>query len=119
MVFFAFIISAPIAWWIMDSYLDRYAYRIDIPLWILPVAGAVVFDIPESVPVVRERHPVVARDELGLSPRYALPSKLRVIHRQVAVLGKIFFAIAEKGEGIQDAITHFDDKEAKQKGPKQ
>jgi putative ABC transport system permease protein len=25
----------------MNSYLERYAYRIEFPLWILPAAGAI------------------------------------------------------------------------------
>jgi len=41
LVLVAFIVSAPLAWWIMDSYLQQYAYRIEIPLWILPLAGGV------------------------------------------------------------------------------
>ena len=41
LVLVAFVISAPVAWWIMDSYLQQYAYRIEIPLWILPLAGGV------------------------------------------------------------------------------
>lgn len=39
LVIFAFLLSAPLAWWFMDNYLDRYAYRINIPVWILPAAG--------------------------------------------------------------------------------
>ncbi len=41
LVLVAFIFSAPLAWWIMDRYLQQYAYRIEIPLWILPLAGGV------------------------------------------------------------------------------
>ncbi len=41
LVLFAFAITAPLAWWVMDSFLQRYPYRIEIPLWILPLAGGV------------------------------------------------------------------------------
>lgn len=45
LVLLAFLISAPIAWWLLDVYLDRYAVRIDIQLWIFPLTGifALVF----------------------------------------------------------------------------
>jgi ABC-type antimicrobial peptide transport system permease subunit len=39
LVIFAFVISAPLAWWIINDFLDRYAYRVSIPLWIYPVTG--------------------------------------------------------------------------------
>jgi putative ABC transport system permease protein len=41
LVIIAFLISAPISWWFLDSYLDRYKYRIDIPWWVFPVTGAI------------------------------------------------------------------------------
>jgi ABC-type antimicrobial peptide transport system permease subunit len=41
LVIIAFGFAAPIAWWVMNSYLERYAYRIEFPLWILPAAGAI------------------------------------------------------------------------------
>jgi len=39
LVVLAFLISAPIAWWLLDLYLDRYPVRIDIHFWIFPLVG--------------------------------------------------------------------------------
>lgn len=39
LVSIAFICSAPVAWWMLDNYLDRYPMRIEIQWWILPLAG--------------------------------------------------------------------------------
>jgi putative ABC transport system permease protein len=41
LVIFAFAISAPFAWWLLDLYLERYPIRIDIPWWVFPVTGIV------------------------------------------------------------------------------
>ena len=41
LVIVAFVISAPVSWWFLDNYLDRYKYRIDIPWWIFPVTGMI------------------------------------------------------------------------------
>jgi putative ABC transport system permease protein len=39
LVIIAFLISAPLSWWLLDWYLDRYKYRIDIMWWIFPLTG--------------------------------------------------------------------------------
>lgn len=41
MVLIAFVLSAPISWWLLDNYLDRYKFRIDIPWWIFPLTGLI------------------------------------------------------------------------------
>lgn len=39
LVMLAFLISAPIAWWLLDLYLERYPVRTDIQFWIFPLTG--------------------------------------------------------------------------------
>lgn len=43
LVLFAFIISAPLGWWFLHNFLQRYPYRIEISWWILLLAGAFAF----------------------------------------------------------------------------
>lgn len=39
LVIFGFIFSAPIAWWFLSGFLERYPYRTEIMWWIFPLAG--------------------------------------------------------------------------------
>lgn len=41
LVIVAFLVASPIAWYILNWFLERYPYRINIPWWILPLAGTV------------------------------------------------------------------------------
>jgi ABC-type antimicrobial peptide transport system permease subunit len=41
LVILAFLLSAPLSWWLLDLYLQRYTYRIDIPWWVFPLTGVV------------------------------------------------------------------------------
>ncbi len=41
LVILAFLISAPLSWWLLDSYLQRYTYRIDVPWYVFPLTGFV------------------------------------------------------------------------------
>jgi len=42
MVIVSFILTAPLAWWLINLYLDRYPVRIDIEFWVFPVTGILV-----------------------------------------------------------------------------
>ncbi len=35
----AFVIAAPVGWYIMNEFLQRYPYRIELSIWILPMVG--------------------------------------------------------------------------------
>lgn len=39
LVLIAFCISAPLAWWAMNSFLERYPYHVGVTWWVLPLAG--------------------------------------------------------------------------------
>jgi putative ABC transport system permease protein len=41
LVIVAFVLSAPLAWWFLDYFLQRYQYRITIQWWIFPLTGLV------------------------------------------------------------------------------
>jgi putative ABC transport system permease protein len=44
-VLFAFVISAPIAWWTLNNFLERYPYRIEMSLWIFLVVGLIALTL--------------------------------------------------------------------------
>jgi putative ABC transport system permease protein len=39
LVVWAFVLAAPVAWWGVHQFLERYPVRIGMPWWIFPVAG--------------------------------------------------------------------------------
>jgi ABC-type antimicrobial peptide transport system permease subunit len=39
LVIISFLISAPVAWWLLNKYLERYPIRTDIAWWVFPVTG--------------------------------------------------------------------------------
>jgi putative ABC transport system permease protein len=41
LVVFAIIISIPLAWWVMENWLQDFAYRINIEWWIFALAGLI------------------------------------------------------------------------------
>ena len=45
LVMVAFLLGSPLVYFIMDSWLSNYAFRIDLPIWILPIAGIILLFI--------------------------------------------------------------------------
>lgn len=41
LVAIAFVIATPLAWWALNTYLERYTVRTDVHWWIFPLTGAV------------------------------------------------------------------------------
>ncbi len=41
LVMLAFLVASPLAWWGLNSYLDRYTIRVDVEWWVFAVTGAV------------------------------------------------------------------------------
>jgi ABC-type antimicrobial peptide transport system permease subunit len=42
LVLIAFVIAVPLTWWFMNSWLDKYTYRISINPWLFGVVGVIV-----------------------------------------------------------------------------
>jgi ABC-type antimicrobial peptide transport system permease subunit len=49
LVIIAFALSTPLAWWLLNSYLDRYPIRMDIPFWIFPLTGLIALIFALSI----------------------------------------------------------------------
>jgi putative ABC transport system permease protein len=45
LVLLAFLIASPIAWYVMNKWLQDFAYRINISWWMFGIAGAIVIFI--------------------------------------------------------------------------
>ena len=45
LVLLAFVISSPIAWWMMKEWLENYAYRIELNIWYFVGAGGIAVGI--------------------------------------------------------------------------
>jgi putative ABC transport system permease protein len=45
LIIMAIVIASPIAWWVMSKWLEDFAYRINISLWVFVIAGLVAIVI--------------------------------------------------------------------------
>ena len=42
LVLIAFVIAVPLTWWLMNNWLEKYAYRIDISIWLFGAVGIII-----------------------------------------------------------------------------
>jgi ABC-type antimicrobial peptide transport system permease subunit len=42
LVLLAFVIAVPLTWWLMSNWLEKYAYHINISIWLFILVGAVI-----------------------------------------------------------------------------
>lgn len=49
----AFIVAAPLAWWVMNRWLDNFAYRIEVSVWIMLVGGIIVLFVAMLIVVIQ------------------------------------------------------------------
>lgn len=49
LAFIGFIAAAPLAWWAINNYLDRYSYRITFSWWIIPFTGFIALVITLAI----------------------------------------------------------------------
>ena len=69
LVLVAFVVSAPLAWWLLNSYLERYPIRTELHWWIFPLTGlltllfALAFIIAQAVRAARNNPTEALRSE--------------------------------------------------------
>ena len=69
LVLVAFVVSAPLAWWLLNSYLDRYPIRTELHWWIFPLTAlltllfALAFIIAQAVRAARSNPTEALRSE--------------------------------------------------------
>jgi ABC-type antimicrobial peptide transport system permease subunit len=49
LVLIAFLISSPIAWWLLDQFLLRFPVRVAIPWWVFPLTGLVALIFASAI----------------------------------------------------------------------
>ena len=42
LVLIAFVIAVPFAWWFMHNWLQQYAFRVNISIWMFGIVGFIV-----------------------------------------------------------------------------
>jgi len=42
LVLIAFVIAVPVTWWLMNNWLDKYEYRINVSIWLFGIVGCLI-----------------------------------------------------------------------------
>jgi putative ABC transport system permease protein len=42
LVLIAFVVAVPLTWWMMNDWLEKYTYRIDISIWLFGIVGTAI-----------------------------------------------------------------------------
>jgi len=79
--------------------------------WLL-FAEIVMFDISESLAIVRQPYAVVLCNELSFTARHPPPPERGIVHGKVSMLRVIYFGRTEVGKRIQQAITYLNNEKA-------
>lgn len=66
LVVIAILIAMPIAWWMTDKWLQNYAYRIDLNIWIFLAAGGIAVGIALATISVRTVRAAIANPAKSL-----------------------------------------------------
>src|SRR5690606_220154 len=56
----AFIVAAPVAWWLMNQWLDNFAYRIDVSVWLMLAGGIIVLLVAMLIVVLQSLRAAMA-----------------------------------------------------------
>jgi putative ABC transport system permease protein len=59
LIIIAVFIASPLAWWVMHGWLQNFAYRTTMPLWIFAVAAALVFCVALLTTLAQSRKAAV------------------------------------------------------------
>ncbi|MBL7848109.1 MAG: ABC transporter permease [Cyclobacteriaceae bacterium] len=49
LVLVAFVISSPLAWWLLNQFLERFPIRVSIPWWVFPLTGLVALVFSSAI----------------------------------------------------------------------
>lgn len=49
LVLVAFVISSPLAWWLLNQFLQRFPIRVSIPWWVFPLTGLVALVFSSAI----------------------------------------------------------------------
>ncbi|MDZ7649597.1 MAG: hypothetical protein U5K54_21905 [Cytophagales bacterium] len=55
LVIISFLLSSPMAWWMLTKYLERYPVRTEIQWWVFPITGLIALAFALTIVSTRRR----------------------------------------------------------------